>query len=61
MYDALNRGLRRARGEICAHLNCDEQYLPGTLNRVAAIFEAQPEIDIVFGDALVVVRHGEKF
>ena len=30
MYDAINRGLAKARGEICGYLNCDEQYLPGT-------------------------------
>ena len=31
MYDAINRGLKRATGGICAYLNCDEQYLPGVL------------------------------
>jgi len=31
MYDAINRGLRKATGEIFAYLNCDEQYLPGAL------------------------------
>jgi glycosyltransferase involved in cell wall biosynthesis len=53
MYDAINRGLRRAKGEICAYLNCDEQYLPGTLRRVAGYFAEHPEIDVVFGDAIL--------
>jgi GT2 family glycosyltransferase len=54
MYDAINRGLRRATGEICAYLNCDEQYLPGTLRRVADFFATHPEIDVLFGDAVLI-------
>ena len=54
MYDAINRGFRKADGDIVAWLNCDEQYLPGTLERVARYFEAQPEIDILFGDVILV-------
>src|SRR5271155_4195451 len=53
MYDAINRGLRRAQGDLCAYLNCDEQYLPGTLRMVIDYFEKHPEIDVVFGDAIL--------
>ena len=58
MYDAVNRGLRRASGDILAYLNCDEQYLPGTLPRVADFFEAHPHIDVVFGNVVVVDELG---
>ena len=58
MYDAVNRGLRRASGEILAYLNCDEQYLPGALRAVSGFFEAQPEIDVLFGDVVMVDAKG---
>ncbi|SRR5581483_4059231 len=59
MYDAINRGLSKAAGEICGWLNCDEQYLPGTLAHVANFFAASPEIDILFGHALVTDSRGK--
>jgi len=54
MYDAINRGFRRASGDILAWLNCDEQYLPDALPSVAAFFTAHPDIDMVFGDVVMV-------
>jgi glycosyltransferase involved in cell wall biosynthesis len=59
MYDAINRGLRKASGEICAYLNCDEQYLPGTLRNVANRFASNPKIDILFGDVVLIDRDGK--
>jgi glycosyltransferase involved in cell wall biosynthesis len=59
MYDAINRGLRRASGEIVAYLNCDEQYLPGTLARVMEFFQKHPAIDMVFGDVVMVDADGQ--
>jgi glycosyltransferase involved in cell wall biosynthesis len=58
MYDAVNRGFRRAQGEIVAYLNCDEQYLPGALKRVHDFFAANPSVDAVFADTIVVNAEG---
>lgn len=53
MYDAVNRGFRRAQGEILAYLNCDEQYLPGALKTVADFFDANPEVEVALTDTIV--------
>src|SRR6516225_10353465 len=58
MYDAVNRGYRRATGDILAYLNCDEQYLPGALATVGKFFESNPEVDVVFGDCVIVDAKG---
>ena len=58
MYDAINKGLRLARGPIVAYLNCDEQYLPGTLRYVKAVFDADPWVDLVAGDTLLIRPDG---
>ncbi|MFM7373660.1 MAG: glycosyltransferase, partial [Chthoniobacterales bacterium] len=59
MYDAINKGLSKARGEICAYLNCDEQYLVGALSFVAKWFSARPTMDIGFGNIVVTDPSGD--
>src|SRR3954467_9436411 len=58
MYDAVNRGWRRATGEILAYLNCDEQYLPGALQAVHDFFQQHPQTDVLFADTLVLDKDG---
>ena len=58
MYDAVNKGFDLARGEIVAYLNCDEQYLPGTLKFVKKYLTDHPEVDVLFGDALLIRPDG---
>ncbi len=58
MYEAINRGLARTSGDILAYINCDEQYLPGALPRVARFFAEHPDTDILFGDAVVTDARG---
>jgi len=58
MYDAINRGFARATGDIVCWLNSDEQYLEGTLAKVVRYFEVHPEVDVLFGDALLIGNTG---
>src|SRR5262249_39623026 len=50
--------LRRATGDILAYLNCDEQYLPGALASVGKFFDEHPDVDMVFGDIVIVDPDG---
>jgi glycosyltransferase involved in cell wall biosynthesis len=54
MYDAINRGYRRAQGDILAYLNCDEQYLPGALKTVREFFEKNPQVEVALAGTIVV-------
>ena len=58
MYNALNKAIRRSTAEIVGHLNCDEQYLPGTLRRVLDYFASHPHVDFVASDFLVINSQG---
>jgi len=58
MYDAINKGLLSAKGKFISYLNADEQYLPGVLAFVKEYFDQHPEIDLCFGDALLVRPDG---
>jgi glycosyltransferase involved in cell wall biosynthesis len=59
MYDAINRGLRRATGEILAYINCDEQYLPGALAHVSQFLSKHPRIDVLFAHTVIVNESGQ--
>jgi len=50
IYDAMNKGLRLATGDIIGFLNADDVYAdPGVLARVAAAME-HDRLDALFGD-----------
>lgn len=58
MYSALNKGMRIAEGNFIGHLNCDEQYLEGILNKVKQTFIENPEVDIIYGDFITINKDG---
>jgi len=65
MYDAIAKGWKRWSAisleepdRLLAWLNCDEQYLPGALSKVAAWFRSNRCRELCFGDVLIVDQKG---
>ncbi|MGH2522047.1 MAG: glycosyltransferase family 2 protein [Anaerolineales bacterium] len=48
--EAINKGLRRAQGEILAWLNSDDLYEPGAVRGAVEVLLAQPQFDLVYAD-----------
>jgi glycosyltransferase involved in cell wall biosynthesis len=51
---AVNLGLARTTGEIMGWLNSDDLLLPGALACVGDYFAGHPQVDVVYGDRLLI-------
>lgn len=59
LYDAMNKGWKRASGEVVGFLNADDTFrAPEALDELAAAFERSGS-DAVYGDLELVSRGGE--
>lgn len=56
--DAINKGFRRATGELVGWLNADDYYLPGALAAITAAADHHPEADVFYGDCVFVDASG---
>jgi hypothetical protein len=53
IYDALNKGLRLARGEVIGFLNTEDLYEQGIFATVAQTFNDHPDLDALVGGASI--------
>lgn len=51
--DAMNKGIRLARGHIIGFLNVDDYYEPGVLKRVMVLFHDVPDNTIILGNCVI--------
>ena len=50
MYEAINKGLKMASGDILAYLNADDLYYPETIATIVKHFVSNPKSMIVYGN-----------
>ncbi len=50
IYEAMNLGLREARGRCFGWLNADDLWEPDALARVAGTLDARPDAEVIIGD-----------
>jgi len=53
MYEAVNRGMATADGDVLAYLNSDDLYLPWTIETVVRRLQRDRSAEVVYGDALL--------
>ncbi len=57
--EAVNKGFRRAKGEIIGWLNSDDRYTDDCFHRIVQAFEENPDVDVIYGDYLLMDESGK--
>lgn len=56
---AINTAFGRTQGEIMGWLNSDDLLLPGALHHVADYFSRHPEVDVIYGNRVLIDENGQ--
>lgn len=56
--DAINKGFKRARGEIICWLNSDDTYEPGAISKAVEYFLEHPDVMMVYGEGNEIDENG---
>ncbi|MEZ4670942.1 MAG: glycosyltransferase family 2 protein [Anaerolineae bacterium] len=59
--DAINKGFRRATGDIFGWVNSDDFYVPGAIRTVVEHFQTHPQDSFIYGDAEALDESGKSY
>jgi glycosyltransferase involved in cell wall biosynthesis len=59
--EAVNKGLRRAQGDLLAWVNADDAYIPGAVDRALDHLERNPLVGAIFGAVNYIDENGRVF
>jgi glycosyltransferase involved in cell wall biosynthesis len=57
--DAINKGWKRARGDIIAYLNADDTYTSDAVRIVVKFLNEHPDVGLVYGDGILTDENGK--
>lgn len=57
--DAINKGLRRATGDIVAWINSDDMYVAGVVSEAVEALNSDQDLGMVYGDGIMVNAHNK--
>lgn len=52
--DAINKGFQKAKGDLLCWVNADDILLPNALKKVAEVFKAYPDVNIITGNVVYI-------
>lgn len=47
---AINKGFKKATGQVLAWINSDDKYTPGAIKKVMKLFNSNDQLELVYGD-----------
>jgi glycosyltransferase involved in cell wall biosynthesis len=60
MFDAINKGIRLAQGDIVAYQNADDRYVaPGAITAAVECLRSNPCAEVVYGDYRYITANGK--
>lgn len=60
IYDAMNKGIERANGELIGIINADDWYEANAVERTVEIYlKGEKKFDVLYGDMLYILLNGK--